>query len=80
MNSIAASAPSAASRDDRDARNDRVFRGVLLGTVVFVLLALAAAALSMLWGGRDVLVKEGLSFFTTTEWNPVEDRYGALVP
>jgi phosphate transport system permease protein len=80
MNSIAAPAPSAASRDDRDARHDRAFRRVLLGTVVFVLLALAAAALSMLWGGRDVLVKEGLSFFTTTEWNPVEDRYGALVP
>ncbi|GHA75211.1 phosphate ABC transporter permease subunit PstC [Cognatilysobacter bugurensis] len=80
MNSIAAPASSDASRDDRDARHDRVFRRVLLATVVFVLLALAAAALSMLWGGRDVLAKEGLDFFTTTEWNPVEDRYGALVP
>lgn len=80
MNSIAASAPSAASRDDRDARHDRLFRRALFGTVVFVLFALAAAALSMLWGGRDVLAKEGLDFFTTTDWNPVEDRYGALVP
>lgn len=80
MNSISASAPSAASLDDRDARNDRLFRRALFGTVVFVLLALAAAALSMLWGGRDVLAKEGLDFFTTTDWNPVEDRYGALVP
>ena len=34
----------------------------------------------MLWGGRDVLASQGLSFFTSTEWNPVENRYGALVP
>jgi phosphate transport system permease protein len=68
------------SRDHKDARNDRLFRHVLTGTVVFVLVALASAALSMLWGGRHVLAAEGLDFFFTTEWNPVEDQYGALVP
>ncbi|MFZ5657899.1 MAG: phosphate ABC transporter permease subunit PstC [Pseudomonadota bacterium] len=73
--------PAAASgRDVADARADRAFRYVLGATVAFVLVALAAAALSMLWGGRDVLAKEGLDFFTTTDWNPVEDQYGALVP
>jgi phosphate transport system permease protein len=70
----------AAPRRDVDARNDRAFRYVLGATVALVLVALAAAALSMLWGGRDVLSKEGLDFFTTTDWNPVEDKYGALVP
>ena len=64
----------------RDARKDAVFRLVLAITAVFVLIALAAAALSMLWGGRQVLAQEGLSFFFSTEWNPVEDKYGALVP
>ena len=34
----------------------------------------------MLWGGRSVLQSEGLSFFTSSDWNPVEDKYGALVP
>jgi phosphate transport system permease protein len=72
--------PAAAARRDVDARNDRAFRYVLGATVALVLVALAAAALSMLWGGRDVLQKEGLDFFTTTDWNPVEDQYGALVP
>ena len=57
-----------------------VFRLVLATTAVFVLIALAAAALSMLWGGRSVLAQEGLGFFFSTDWNPVEDRYGALVP
>ena len=64
----------------RDARKDAVFRLVLALTAVFVLIALAAAALSMLWGGRSVLAQEGLSFFFSTDWNPVEDKYGALVP
>ncbi len=78
--SIPESRPAPTGRDIRDARADRMFRWVLTGTVVFVLLALASAALSMLWGGRDVLASEGLSFFYSSDWNPVENRYGALVP
>ena len=69
-----------ASRDHKDARNDRLFRYALVATVVFVLLALAGAALSMLWGGRQVLEASGLDFFFSADWNPVENKYGALVP
>ncbi|MFC3717281.1 phosphate ABC transporter permease subunit PstC [Luteimonas soli] len=69
-----------ATRDHKDARNDRLFRYALVATVVFVLLALAGAALSMLWGGRHALEASGLDFFFTADWNPVENRYGALVP
>lgn len=67
-------------RDVRDARNDKLFRRTLAAAVVFVLVALAGAALSMLWGGREVLAHEGLSFFYSSEWNPVENKYGALAP
>ena len=73
-------APAPRQRDLRDARNDRLFRWLLAATVVFAMLALAGAALSMLWGGRDALATQGLSFFTSADWNPVENRYGALVP
>ncbi|MGY0619921.1 phosphate ABC transporter permease subunit PstC [Lysobacter sp. A378] len=68
------------TRDFKDARNDRWFRYALVATVVFVLLALAGAALSMLWGGRQALQVTGLDFFFSSDWNPVENRYGALVP
>jgi phosphate transport system permease protein len=68
------------TRDSRDARDDRIFRWILLGTVVFVLLALASAALSMLWGGRHALLTQGFNFITSSEWNPVENKYGALAP
>ena len=75
-----AAPPAPSKRDIRDARADRLFKIVLTATVVFVMLALAGAALSMLWGGRDALATQGLSFFTSADWNPVENRYGALAP
>jgi phosphate transport system permease protein len=78
MNAIAV--PASSSRDSADARNDRRFRWLLTATAVFVLVTLAGAALSMLWGGRSVLAHEGLDFFFSSDWNPVEDKYGALVP
>ncbi len=64
----------------RDELQDKGFSYLLAFTAFFVLIALAGAALSMLWGGREVLAQEGWSFFFSTEWNPVENRYGALIP
>ncbi len=64
----------------RDELQDKGFSYLLAFTAFFVLIALAGAALSMLWGGREVLAQEGWGFFFSTEWNPVENRYGALVP
>ncbi|MDR6840232.1 phosphate ABC transporter permease subunit PstC [Pseudoxanthomonas sacheonensis] len=80
MNAAALPAAAPSTRDSRDTRNDRLFRWLLTATVAFVLVALATAALSMLWGGREVLETEGLSFFYSSEWNPVENKYGALAP
>jgi len=80
MNAIATPLVPHSKRDLADARNDRLFRWLLTATVAFVLVALATAALSMLWGGREVLETEGLSFFYSSEWNPVENKYGALAP
>src|SRR3546814_20478698 len=68
-----------AQRADTDAHNDRLFRWLLAATVVFVLLALGSPALSMLWGGRHALEIAGLDFFLSSEWNPVANRFGALV-
>lgn len=68
------------ARDVADARNDTRFRWLLTATAVFVLVTLAGAALSMLWGGRSVLASEGLDFFFSSDWNPVQNKYGALVP
>ena len=76
MQNLAASTALA----QRDARNDRLFRLMLTSAAVLVLMILAAAAISMLWQGREALQSQGLAFFTSSEWNPVKNRYGALVP
>jgi len=80
MNAITAHIAPHSKRDLADARNERLFRWLLTATVAFVMVSLATAALSMLWGGREVLQSQGLSFFYSSEWNPVENKYGALAP
>ena len=72
--------PARASRDARDHAADRGFRWLVTGAGLVVLAALAAAALSMLWGGRAALHKFGLGFFVSKTWDPVGQQFGALVP
>lgn len=79
-----ADARTIGSRSERrshvDARNDRVFRGIVKTCALLVLLALLGAAASTLWGGREVLFGHTWEFLTTSDWNPVENKYGALGP
>ncbi|GAB3727425.1 phosphate ABC transporter permease subunit PstC [Luteimonas pelagia] len=79
MNATALPA-STPARDVADARADRGFRWVVTGAGVLVLVSLAAAALSMLWGGRAAFEKFGLAFLWRDAWNPVQQDFGALVP
>ena len=80
MSVASATAAQPLPHDLRDARADRMFRIALTGAVIFVLIALAGAGLSMLWGGRHALQMQGLSFFFSADWNPVENKLGALAP
>jgi phosphate transport system permease protein len=67
-------------RSRTDARHDLLFRFLLRLCALLVLAALLGAALSTLWGGRDVLFHDGLHFLFSSEWNPVENQFGALAP
>lgn len=67
-------------RADLDARRDRWFAHSLKAAALLVLAALLGAALSTLWGGREVLIGHGLDFLASSQWNPVAGRYGALAP
>ena len=73
-------APPQDAHDLRDVRADRVFRWIVAGAGMFVLLSLTAAALSMLWGGREAFQTFGWGFFTSTDWDPVQRQFGAVVP
>lgn len=67
-------------RSRSDARHDRIFRLALKTCALLVLAALLGAALSTLWGGREVLFGQGLGFLFSDAWNPVTNEYGALAP
>jgi phosphate transport system permease protein len=69
-----------ATRDARDQRADRGFRWLVTAAGLFVLVSLAAAALSMLWGGREAFAKFGIGFLWSDAWDPVNQVFGALVP
>lgn len=73
-------APPVDARDARDVRADRMFRWMVAAAGMFVLLSLTAAALSMLWGGREAFQTFGWQFFTSSEWDPVQRKFGAFVP
>ncbi|MBN8716580.1 MAG: phosphate ABC transporter permease subunit PstC [Stenotrophomonas sp.] len=67
-------------RERADLRTDTRFRWLVTAAGMVVLIALTAAALSMLWGGRAAFHKFGLAFFWTEQWDAVQQQFGALVP
>lgn len=79
MSSVALPA-IADERDRRDTRADTGFRWLVTAAGLFVLVSLAAAALSMLWGGREAFAKFGIAFLWTDQWDAVQQQFGALVP
>lgn len=73
-------AAEAEDRAQRDQRHDRWFRNAMFGSALLVLLLLAGVAGSTLWGGSLAFSHFGLDFLTSTEWDAVNNKFGALVP
>jgi len=69
-----------AARAARDAFVDRLFRGIFATAGWFVLITLIAAAVSMLWGGREAFGSFGWKFLISPDWDAVNHKFGALVP
>ena len=68
------------AREQRDHLNDRLFRYLVTGCALFVLIALLGAAFSMLWGGREAFSTFGWRFLWSKDWDAVHRQFGALVP
>jgi phosphate transport system permease protein len=71
---------SVGRQSERDARHDRWFARLALGAGLLVLALLAAAVLSMLWGGREAFAQFGTGFLTGDQWDPSMSVFGARVP
>lgn len=59
---------------------DIVFKNLTRSFAFLVFILLAAIMVSLIYGSQESIVKYGLGFLWTDDWNPVEDSYGALVP
>ena len=77
---LTAAVVDANRRNARDTRADGRFHLIVAAAGFFVLIALAGAALSMLWGGREAFSTFGFGFLFSTEWDAVNHQFGALVP
>jgi phosphate transport system permease protein len=65
---------------NKDARFDRAFSWLVTSAGLFVFLALVSAVGTMLWHGSLAFQTFGFGFITSTEWDPMGERFGALVP
>ena len=59
---------------------DMIFANAARFFAFFVFILLAAIMLSLVYGSWDSIQAFGLSFLFTTEWNPVQGQFGAVVP
>ena len=73
----AATAATLARKLRQQKWQDALFRNSTLGFALLVLALLAAIIGSLLMGAYPAFAEFGLGFFTSTEWNPVTNRYGA---
>lgn len=59
---------------------DILFRNVTRLSAFAVLALLLAIIVSLIFGSLPAIKAFGLKFLTSSEWNPVTDEFGALVP
>ena len=58
---------------------DLIFLNVTRGAAILTLLLLAAIIISLLVGAWPSIREFGLKFLWTSEWDPVQERFGGLV-
>ncbi len=57
---------------------DRLFRLSTAAFAMLIIVLLAAMALAMTRASAESISKFGLSFLTSSDWDPVQEKYGAL--
>jgi len=68
------------ARLKRQALFDLLFRGLARTSAITVLILLAAIIASLINGSMPAIDAFGLGFLSSSEWDPVNDEFGALIP
>jgi len=64
----------------RQAMFDLLFRGLARTSAITVLILLAAIIASLINGSMPAINAFGLGFLSSSEWDPVNNEFGALIP
>ena len=81
IQSMSATAPKASPPRQRSARwDDRFFEFLTKFFAVFVFRILAAILIALFIGSSLTLEKYGTHFLFSSNWDPVQEEFGALVP
>ena len=64
----------------RHQRMDAIFRGLTFAAALSILLLLIATLATLLHGAWPAITTFGWSFFTNATWDPVGQKFGAVVP
>jgi phosphate transport system permease protein len=75
----AESTQNLAGRMKRQRFADLLFKNVTMSFSVLVLICLGGILIALVWGAWPAFRSFGLGFITSVEWDPVNDRYGALI-
>jgi len=65
-------------KGSRHGFGDKVFKIIAVGMAAFIILIMSGLLLELFEGSKLSLKKFGLSFLTSSEWNPVTENFGAL--
>jgi phosphate transport system permease protein len=67
-------------KKSRNAFMDALFKNLTCLFAFLVFSLLTAILISLLYGSRDSLLHNGISFLWTNDWDPVNNIYGAMAP
>lgn len=59
---------------------DSIFRGITRTSAIFILILLGLMVATLVIGSLPAIRAFGWQFFVTADWDPVAERFGALVP
>lgn len=76
MSFLAQAAPSSARRS---VWPDRLFATLSRGAALLTLAVLAGILISLVIGAAPAIEASGLGFLTSSEWDPVQEKFGGLV-
>jgi phosphate transport system permease protein len=76
---IAAAAPARMTHHRKSGFGDALFSGIARAAGIFVLILLGAIIVLLFIGGLPAFRSAGLGFLTSPSWNPVTEKFGALI-